>query len=381
MALSAPLSEITLDQLTGGDIDAARHLRVAFFSDSVAERNGAGTYYHDLIPQLRAVTAGVEMFQPERKRRLTTLAIPMPGDPTQRLLTPNVPKLWRRFARLRPHVVVSITPGPFGLLGDTLGRAYGCGRITGFHTQFEELSRLYWNPLSRTVANGYLTAINRRLCHDNHATVVNNRDLIATVRELGADHVEVMGTPLPPSFIEHPAEPVRDTLRRVVFAGRLAPEKNLDAVIDAAAQTPSVEFVIAGDGPLRRQLEKRARRLRNVRFTGWLDRDALRSTLDAADLLVLPSRLETFGSIALEAMARGRPALVSAGAGIHAWKSLRDGLIVLERPEDLGTRIQALTTLDASARQAASDRARAAAERLNADTITQWSQLIAQAAR
>ena len=84
----------------------AQRLRVAFFSDSVAERNGAGTYYHDLLPQLGEVTSGVRMFQPSDKFRVTRLTVPMPGDPTQRLLTPNVPRLWKAFRHFRPDVVV-----------------------------------------------------------------------------------------------------------------------------------------------------------------------------------------------------------------------------------------------------------------------------------
>ena len=153
----------------------AQRLRVAFFSDSVAERNGAGTYYHDLLPQLNAVTAGVKMFQPSDRPRSRRLSIPMPGDPTPRLLTPNIPKLWREFSAFRPDVVVSITPGPFGLLGNALARRHGCGQLVGFHTQFEELSRLYWNPLSRSIANRYLTVANRVICRSAYATVVNNR--------------------------------------------------------------------------------------------------------------------------------------------------------------------------------------------------------------
>ncbi|MBV62564.1 MAG: group 1 glycosyl transferase [Nevskiales bacterium] len=359
----------------------ARQLRVAFFSDSVAERNGAGTYYHDLLPQLETVTAGVQMFQPSDRPRARRLSVPMPGDPTQRLLTPNVPKLWRLFRDFRPDVVVSITPGPFGLLGHALARRHGCGQLVGFHTQFEELSRLYWNPVSRHIANRYLTLANQQLCRSAHATVVNNRQLMATVRGLGADQASVVGTPLPLDFMRSPVRPLRPELEQVLFAGRLAPEKNLGAVIHAARACPNVRFAIAGDGPLRRKLQRQAADLPNVHFHGWLDRTALREQLDASDLLLLPSRLETFGSIALEAMARGRPALVAAGAGIHEWLELRDGLITLQDGEAIADKIAELASQPLTVRQRRSDRAREAAERLNGATIETWCELIRRAAQ
>lgn len=52
-----------------------------------------------------------------------------------------------------------------------------------------------------------------------------------------------------------------------------------------------------------------------IRVTGALTGSALDQRWDAADLLVLPSRVETFGLVVTEALARGIPAIVSAGTG------------------------------------------------------------------
>ncbi|MHA7833166.1 MAG: glycosyltransferase [Algiphilus sp.] len=367
-----------LSAATGSNA-SARHLRVAFFSDAEAERNGAGSYYSDLIAQLRHQVDAVEIFQPTRKRRLFSgFSVPLPGDPTQRLLTPNVPGLWRKMMRMRPDVVVSITPGPFGLLGLALARRMGCGFFTAFHTEFEALSSLYWNPISRTIANGFLTNANRLLCSNADATLVHSSRLVDTVRKLGAKQVQIMGTPLPTRFIEEPVEPLRGPLQQLVFAGRLAPEKNIPTIIEAARTLPDLRFVIAGDGPMRRQLERETRPLPNVDMVGWLDREALRRLLDASDLLLLPSRLETFGSIALEAMARGRPAIVAENAGIHSWHSLRDGLIPLHGQASLAETIRRVQQQSPAARQDNAERAREAAERLNTETLAHWVSLLDQ---
>ncbi|WP_456316708.1 glycosyltransferase [Teichococcus aestuarii] len=59
-----------------------------------------------------------------------------------------------------------------------------------------------------------------------------------------------------------------------------------------------------GDGPLRATLE---RRYPEARFTGFLHREALAAAYAAADVMVFPSRTDTFGLVLLEAMACGTP--------------------------------------------------------------------------
>ena len=98
-------------------------------------------------------------------------------------------------------------------------------------------------------------------------------------------------------------------------AGRLAPEKGLEAAIDAAAEA-GVPLRIAGDGPLAGALERRAReRGAPVRLLGRVEADELRRLRRGAALFVAPTRgSETFGLAALEAMGAGLP-VVAARAG------------------------------------------------------------------
>jgi glycosyltransferase involved in cell wall biosynthesis len=99
----------------------------------------------------------------------------------------------------------------------------------------------------------------------------------------------------------------------VLFIGRLeTAQKGLDLLLDAWARLDGLgaELVVAGDGPDRERLENRARSLgvnRSVRFVGWLDGDERFAHLAAARLVVVPSRFETFGMVALEAFVVGTP--------------------------------------------------------------------------
>lgn len=354
----------------------ASGLRLAIFSDSVAERNGAGAYYHDLAAQLRPRLGGLELFQPaDKKRLLKIFSLPLPGDKTQKLITPNVFRLSSQFKRFRPHLVVAVTPGPFGLLGMYLAKRTKAGFITAFHTHFEGLVQMYGDTLFFRVANWYLEQVNKILCRRSATVLVNNEGLGPTVKRLGAPKMDLMGTPLSLVFLSDPPPPPQ-RLQRVLFAGRLAPEKNLPAVIDAVRALPGTQFVMAGDGPLRKEMETAARELPNLRLTGWLDRQSLRDEMDASDLLLLPSHQETFGTVALEAMSRGRPALVAANAGIHEWTILREALFVLQPDQSIAAVLKELNRLPPATWAGKAAAARQAAEELNRQTIDQWEAFV-----
>ncbi len=359
----------------------ASHVRVAFFSDSMPERNGAGAYYYDLAGQLAPHLQALEIFQPLPRKGHDFLSLPMPGDPSQRLVTPNIFRVRKGYKKLNPTIVVAITPGPFGLLGLYLAKRSGAQFITAFHTDFEHLARIYWKPFSRWFANGVLRTINKILCKRSATVLINNSKLQADVEELGAPRIEVMGTPLEPAFLDTPMVAAPPTVNRICFAGRLAPEKNVHLVIEAATHFPDIEFIIGGDGPLRSKLEKSAEHLKNVSFRGWLKREELIELLDSSSCLLLPSILETFGTVAFEALARGRPALVSANAGIHDWPTLQDGLFVINPEETLTEAIQKFIELPADTLQEKAFSARKAAEQLNRDTIYQWAEILARYTR
>lgn len=102
----------------------------------------------------------------------------------------------------------------------------------------------------------------------------------------------------------------------VVFIGRLEiAQKGLDLLLQAwalAAPHQSGTLAIAGTGPDRDRLQSLAARLDiadRVRFVGWVSGPAKHDLLAAARLVVVPSRFETFGIVAVEALAAATPVL------------------------------------------------------------------------
>jgi glycosyltransferase involved in cell wall biosynthesis len=104
----------------------------------------------------------------------------------------------------------------------------------------------------------------------------------------------------------------------VAFTGRLSVEKGVGTLLDAAAAVPDVEVRIAGDGPLRPELEERARRLelRNVTFLGHVPRDDALTLVRGARCVAFPSTWEEPMSLALvEALALGVPVVATTAGG------------------------------------------------------------------
>ncbi len=103
----------------------------------------------------------------------------------------------------------------------------------------------------------------------------------------------------------------------LLYVGRLAPEKNLEPLLDAfallRADRPEVRLALVGDGPARAALESRA--AEGVAFCGYLAGEELAAAYASADLFVFPSRTDTFGNAVLEAMASGLPVVVAREGG------------------------------------------------------------------
>jgi alpha-1,6-mannosyltransferase len=108
----------------------------------------------------------------------------------------------------------------------------------------------------------------------------------------------------------------------LVHCGRLSAEKKPRRSLAALAAlrragVPAV-LVVAGGGPLRAALhEEAAGRGLPVRFAGYVrDRDELAALLAAADVVLAPGPVETFGLAALEALASGTPVVASAESAL-----------------------------------------------------------------
>jgi glycosyltransferase involved in cell wall biosynthesis len=101
----------------------------------------------------------------------------------------------------------------------------------------------------------------------------------------------------------------------LLFAGRLTPEKRVDAILRALPKVPDAQLLVAGDGPERARLAELAKG-HPVRFLGAVAHEEMPRLMNAADLLVLPSEYEGLATVAIEALACGTPVVATPVGGL-----------------------------------------------------------------
>jgi rhamnosyl/mannosyltransferase len=155
----------------------------------------------------------------------------------------------------------------------------------------------------------------------------------------------------------------------VLSFGVLRYYKGLNFLLDAAAQLPDVRFIIAGQGPERADLERKARNLHvmdRVHFIGAVPEERIPYVHAASDMFVLPSHLraEAFGLSMVEAMMSGLPVIATdLPTGVpEVNEHERTGLIV--PPADVDALTAAIRRLveDPALRQRLGDAAREKAQ-------------------
>jgi glycosyltransferase involved in cell wall biosynthesis len=182
-------------------------------------------------------------------------------------------------------------------------------------------------------------------------TLAASTDLLAEAVRLGAAEAR-LGPVAAPTLA--PSRADRGELRRnlavgnadlmVLTVSRLAPQKNLDLVLDiaeAASRSAPVRFFIVGDGPERSRLEHRvASAALPVRFLG--SRDDISELMAAADIALLTSNWEARALVAQEALLAGLPLISTRVGGIE--ELVADAAILVE-PGDLSAAVAELLLL------------------------------------
>ena len=251
-----------------------------------------------------------------------------------------------------------------GLVAERLRQAWGAPWVQSFHT------------LARTKARAGLPLDDRRAAAEERLIAGANRLVTGSVAE-ARDLMRLYGAPRDRICVAQPGVDLRvlnprrtvdlrerlglDDNRVLLFAGRLEPLKGADTLLDAVArlgEQPRFDDVVtlvigddSGDGLAaggeRRRLEAFAGVHglgSRVRFLGAVEHDDLADYYDLADVVVMPSRTETFGLVALEAQALGTPVVASAVGGLT--EIVEDGvtgrLVDSRQPEDFAVAIATL---------------------------------------
>ena len=164
-------------------------------------------------------------------------------------------------------------------------------------------------------------------------------------------------------FVAHPGpEPALTLGTTGLLVARLSPEKGLETLLRALKSAGDPPFTIAGDGPLRQRLErlKDDLGLRHTDFLGWRPHEEILGLMASARYVVAPSLSEETANLAaLEALAAGRPLLVSEGGALPELVATGAGLRFPPGEElDLSSKIARLVADDEFCRGASVEAAR-----------------------
>lgn len=227
--------------------------------------------------------------------------LPCPSYPEIRLALWPGRRLRETLAGADPDAIHIATEGPLGNAARRYCLRRGLAFTTSYHTRFPQYLRKRL-PVPEAWTYAWLRGFHGRATRTLVPTEHQRRDLV----DHGFEHVVIWSRGVDTTLfrpLERAAE--RDFLNLprpiCIYVGRVAVEKNLEALLDA--DLPGSTLII-GDGP---DLSKLRSRYPGVHFAGYRFGEELARHVAAADVFVFPSRTDTFGLVMLEAMACGTP--------------------------------------------------------------------------
>jgi glycosyltransferase involved in cell wall biosynthesis len=285
------------------------------------EVNGVAMTFGVIARELGRRGHAVTVYRPRRDdlpaagRAADYAVVPMPGFPIPgyRLLRMGWPaggRLRRAWRAERPDLVHVVTEGPLGASAVSAARALGIPVTSSFHTNFHAYAGHYGAaPLARAVL-AWLRHVHNRtrrtfaptteLCAELAAAGFRNTALLSRGVDTWQFHPARRAPELRQTWGAGPETPV------VLHVGRMAAEKNYGLLFETyaamRAANPALRFVLAGDGPLKAQLE---RAHPECIFAGFFSREEIGRYYASADIYIHASRTETFGNVLTEAMASG----------------------------------------------------------------------------
>lgn len=246
--------------------------------------------------------------------------IPVYRFPFWKVLTKRDPrqvvKVQKQIAELKrtfkPDLVHLHYPGHIAYFHLSTAATHPAPTLLTVHTDFYGLrgdqSTLFGQTLRSAV---WVTTVSDATLSDAIRTVP---DILSrsTVIHNGLDTPNLSPEPLP---FDEP---------RILCLGRLVHEKGFDVAISSFAllvnRFPRAHLVIAGDGPVRTDLEEQTAALDltdRVEFTGWISPEKVPELMNKATIVVIPSRYrEPFGLVAIEGAQMARPVVATRIGGL-----------------------------------------------------------------
>jgi glycosyltransferase involved in cell wall biosynthesis len=267
--------------------------RILIISDAwLPQVNGVVRTLSTLVRELTDMGHVAEVIGPDRFRTL-----PCPTYPDIRLSLLPRRALVRMIERFAPDALHISTEGPLGIATRAMAMRRGWRFTTAFHTRFPE----YLHARTR-VPTALSYAWLKRFHGAGAGIMVATESLRQELAGRGFRNIKAWsrGVDLN-AFTPEPREDWPYPRPIFAYVGRVAVEKNIGAFL--SLDLPGSKVVV-GDGP---QLASLKRDFPGVHFAGVKHGAELSRAYAGADVMVFPSRTDTFGLVLLESLACGTP--------------------------------------------------------------------------
>jgi glycosyltransferase involved in cell wall biosynthesis len=270
-----------------------RAMRIMIVTDAwFPQTNGVVSTLSQTSTWLRRFGHEVRMITPRDFH-----SVACPTYPEIRLSVMPFRGVERRILAFSPQALHIATEGPLGFTARRFCLHHGIRFTTSYHTQFPQYLRARF-PIPLQLSYRAL-----RWFHGAAVRCMVSTDSVRSeLATHGFDNLAAWRRGVDTELFQPTLKGYLRTPRPIAaYVGRVAVEKNVEAFL-------SMEWhgskIVIGDGPERTRLQHR---FPHATFAGYQFGEVLAAHLAAADVMVFPSRTDTFGLVNLEAMACGVP--------------------------------------------------------------------------
>lgn len=330
-------------------------MKIAIFTETFLPKiDGVVTILCQVLERLQAKGHQVLLFGPpggpQEYAGAEIVGVGGPRFPLYPELRINIPRrfVWEKIKAFQPDLVHIVSPFFLGPFGFSYARRLNVPILASFHTHVPSYVRYYGGAFVEPIVWSYLRTLHNQADVNLCPSTETLRDLrshgFERVRwwQRGIDTRRFTPGPRDMALRARLTDGNPDELL-VLYVGRHSPEKRLDLIRDPLASVPGARLAMVGGGPSHEQLKRHFRGTRTT-FPGFLRGEELVDAYRAADVFLFPSTTETFGLVALEAMACGVPVIAANTGGVL--DIIRDGenglLFNPERPAEIGALVRRL---------------------------------------
>lgn len=222
------------------------------------------------------------------------VSFPSPFYKEIRLSLPDIYKLFKIIDEFQPDSIHIPVEGPIGWMTQLYCWWRGLKFTTAYHTKFPEYLNKYFH-IPNCIGYLYTKAFHK----NSSGVMVACNSLIKDLGSRGFKNIKYWPRGVDIDIFK-PSNRINDKI--ALYVGRISKEKNIDAFLKC--KIDGLRKVVVGSGPI---LQKLIKEYPEIVFVGAKAGTELANFYKNADVLVFPSRTDTFGLVILEALASGTP--------------------------------------------------------------------------